>query len=216
MRILLLLVLIAITHTTFGRDINPKRLERVESGRLYSLNEPYVYKSKYYAQKIEHVLMPGPYVEGFRGKDGTYLVGGENSVEIRVLWSGEDGEYVHTTYAVGGVFLPDDQANLPRMFFIRNAGARSVRTLNGKVQQVWEAGREVPRVESNPTIATNVVPGASPVAAGVGTAVAFGLINVLIRAGEGKFVFPKRHKGDPEIRDLMLPDDAHPPEVPLN
>ncbi|AVP99271.1 hypothetical protein C7S18_19800 [Ahniella affigens] len=208
MRILLLLALIAISHTTLGRDINPKRLQKIESGGLYSLHEAYVYKSKYYAQKIQHVLMPGPYVEGYRSKDGTYLVGGESSVEIRLLWTGEEGEYVHTTYMTGGVFLPDDQAKLPRMFYVRSSKARTVRTLNGKVVQVWEAGREVPRVQTNPNIATTTVPGASPVAAGVGTAIAFGLINLLIEAGEGKFVTPKRHKGDAAIRDLMLPDEA--------
>ncbi|MGQ0799437.1 MAG: hypothetical protein ACT4NL_04900 [Pseudomarimonas sp.] len=204
MRPSIFFALLLVSTLVPAKEINPKRLDVIEGGAIYELTEPFVYQTNFYRSIASYTLVPGNYVEGFRARDGIYLVGGVDSVQIRLETPGEAESAASITYTEGGVFLPNDTNASPRMYFVRHSAPRIEYLRNGVVHSTRNAQATASSVSPNSQIAETAVPGASPVVAGIGTGIAYGLVNAMIRAGEGKFLFPKKHDGDRRISELMV------------
>ena len=112
MRKKFLLFLFAIPATAFAA--HPRNLMAIEAGRSFVLHEDFVETEK----AATFTLKAGEYVERFTDREGAYLIGSENCLELHVTPK-KNPDASYTMRFDCGVYYPNDNTTQPRFFYIR-------------------------------------------------------------------------------------------------
>lgn len=113
-RVLLFLSLLALSSLALAASVNPKRLQVVENGAVYRLEQPWSYQEK----AATFTLKPGDYVLRFQDAKATYLLGEGLCVDLHVV-PPKQPELANTQSFPCGIYLPKDPAQPASLFFIR-------------------------------------------------------------------------------------------------
>lgn len=188
-RVLALAVLLSPVAT--ARDIDPKKLQASVQKEVFELRQAYASNTSVARSSVSYVLLPGAYVRTFESKEGYFLVGGENSLEVRVTTPRRnEAPLVETVSRQGGIFVASEHAKGATLLF-------------------FLPGDKPPQVQDETTrsIAEATVR-AAPAAANVGGALGGALVNAILRARAGKMVIPKGARPDPSLLTLLSPLNA--------
>ena len=113
-RLLLPCILLAAATCAHAGSVNPKRLQPVEGGTTYRLQEAWSYQEK----AATFTLQPGDYLVAFEDAEARYLLGPGSCAAMRVV-PPKQPEMANTQHFPCGIVLPKDTGKPASLFFIR-------------------------------------------------------------------------------------------------
>ncbi len=115
----LLLVLLCLAPWVQAASVNPKRLQVVEGGTTYRLQEAWSMQEK----AATFILKPGDYLVRFEDAQALYLVGPDGCADLHVV-PPKQPEMANTQTFPCGIYLPKDAAKPASFFFVRGKAPR--------------------------------------------------------------------------------------------
>jgi hypothetical protein len=171
---------------------NPKELQPIFTKQKLTIASPLIYKSTAGLGVIREVtLQPGAYIAAGRDVDGVWYLGPEDNLSMKVIDRGGAFGFPKEmigvpTFQKGGIFVPDNGAQLAKIFTIFGDAP--------KLKEKSKAGIGPPKdnsdvvVQSTTQVALPNTPlSATPMQAGVGAGIAYGLIDAIIESDKKKF-----------------------------
>lgn len=185
-KILLSFISVALTSLTGCAGISPDSHAPVTSVSSFVLDSPFSYAAdRSFGIKLEFIIQAGKYTSSRQDSHGVYFIGPKDCLAEKVLNPGsslKDSIRGKIRFLADcGIFVPNDNAQDPRIFMILGTGKYS------------ETGFAQPTTDNNSfvTIAANtaMTSSAPPIQAGLAAGLGVGIVSALASAENGKFSF---------------------------
>ena len=185
--------------------ISPASLAKASSQQTITLTKEYEYHKKLsFGAEESYALIPGEYQADLVGKEGTFFRGPTNAVVLTIL----DGNIKLVQSYDGGVFIPFAEAKSAKIYqyvvakgrgryFDRSTGLEQLPATSS-----GQATTELADVATNLVVPPNATPSQTLVG-GVSAGIGAAIVQAMISADEGKFIYPESQPTDRSLRDAF-------------